>query len=303
MSKTVKLQDTGERLIAKGNEKTLTYGEHLARYKSVSGVVKNKVVLDIACGSGYGSRMIANFGASKVIAVDNSNEAVDYAKQNYAHKKVQFLVGDAMSLPIDDSSIDVVVSLETIEHLHDPKKFVDEVKRVLKKDGTFIVSTPNDDEFMDGNEFHVHEFQFNELRSLIDENFKSAKFYYQGTYFAASLQTEESFTLPNSNNLSTTKTFSQGADKAIYFLAVASDRENLDQLEENVVLADRWSTKDDIERSQSNNDRTQKLIAENNQYRAETIRLQETINNIYKSTSWQITKPIRLLASRISRTR
>lgn len=299
MSKIV-LDDTGERLIAKGNEKTLTYGEHLSRYSSVAGLVKNKIVLDIACGTGYGSAMIADAGANKVIAVDNSPQAIGYAKQNYKRKNIQYINGNALNIPVKDSSVDVVVSLETIEHLHEPELFVKEVKRVLKKEGIFIVSTPNDDEFMDGNDFHVHEFQFKELHSLIEDNFKSAKYYYQGTYFAAALQSEESFKNSTTSSLPVTKTFSQDVKKAIYFIAIASAGKSELDLGENVVLADMWSTKDDIERTQANNEKIRGLIQQNKDQLSDIENLRTTLANLRSSTSWRVTKPLRFLARMIA---
>jgi ubiquinone/menaquinone biosynthesis C-methylase UbiE len=117
------MKDTGERLIPEGHHQTLTYGEHISRYLSVTDVVKDKVVLDIASGTGYGTQLIAKT-AKKVYGVDYSPEAIEYSKQNHSSDNVEFKVGDAHNIPMDDKSVDVVVSLETIEHLKDPAKFL-----------------------------------------------------------------------------------------------------------------------------------------------------------------------------------
>ena len=170
----VKLKDTGERLIPEGHNQTLTYGEHISRYISVLELCRGKLVADIASGSGYGTKMIASV-AESVIGIDYSDAAIKYSSKNYISKNIQYKVADATKTGLKDSSVDVVVSLETIEHLSDPSLFILEVKRILKKDGIFIVSTPNDAEFMDGNEFHIHDFNFNELQTLISQNFKKNK--------------------------------------------------------------------------------------------------------------------------------
>lgn len=240
------MKDTGERLIAEGHFQTLTYGEHISRYLSVMKLVKGKVVLDIASGSGYGTRLIAS-EASKVYGIDYNEDAIEYSKQHYGAKNIEFMVGDAHEIPLPDNSVDVVVSLETIEHLKKPAKFVSEVKRILKSDGQFVVSTPNDDEFIEGNEFHLHEFDLKELQNLIKKNFKHHNFYYQGSYFSAALLDEKNFSKEGKWTGVVEKTFGQPLTKAIYYLAIASDKP-VDDLDQTVALADTWSAKDDIER-------------------------------------------------------
>lgn len=240
------MKDTGERLIPEGNHKTLTYGEHLARYQSVLSSVKGKTVVDIASGAGYGTNLIAKH-AKLVTGIDYSIEAIEYSKKLYKAKNLKFVQGDAQNIPIKDSSIDVVVSLETIEHIHDPEKFVKEVKRILKPSGQFIVSTPNDDEYIEDNEFHLHEFQLKELKKLINKYFKNSTYYYQGSYFSAGVYDENLFTKEGSYSGKTTKTFGQPINKAIYFIASASD-DDVALLDNNTVIADSWNTKDDIQR-------------------------------------------------------
>lgn len=240
------MDDTGERLIPEGHTQTLTYGEHLSRYLSVLGIAKNRTILDIACGAGYGTRLIAST-AKKVWGVDYSTEAIDYAKDHYSATNIKYLVGDAHNIPLDNESVDVVVSLETIEHLKNPEKFIKEVKRVLKKGGKFVVSTPNDDEFIEGNKFHLHEFDLKELKKLIGDNFKNVEYYYQGTYFGAGVFSQKLFEGSGEWQGSIGKTFGQPSKKAIYFLAVASDS-NLEMLSTTTVLSDAWSAKEDTNR-------------------------------------------------------
>lgn len=242
------MKDTGERLIAEGNHQTLTYGEHLARYRAVLGSVKDRVVLDIASGSGYGTNLLASM-AKTVTGIDYSEEAIEYSKKLYKAKNLEYIQGNAEDIPLPDNSVEVVISLETIEHIKNPEKFIKEVKRVLVPGGQFIVSTPNDDEYIEGNEFHLHEFQLEELKTLIKKYFKNSEYYYQGSYFSAGVYSKDVFEKGGKYNEVSEKTFGQPVEKAIYFLASASDSE-LAVLSNTTVTADAWNTKDDLQRAE-----------------------------------------------------
>jgi ubiquinone/menaquinone biosynthesis C-methylase UbiE len=245
------IRDDGERLIVDGNESTLTYGEHLSRYLSASDLVDGMVVLDIASGTGYGSYLMAA-KAKTVTGLDNSPDAVSYAKEKYKKKNLDFALGDAHNLEhISTASIDVVVSFETIEHLSDPQKFIGEVKRVLKKDGIFIASTPNSEEFMEGNKFHVHEFRLAELQKLLKKNFSHNRLYYQGTWFTSGIFEETDFKSRFlAKSISVSKTMQEPVGKAVFFVVISSDA-SLKNLTTNVVLADIWSTREDQARDKA----------------------------------------------------
>ena len=121
---------------------------HLQRYAAAANLVRpNDTVLDVACGLGYGVAMMAATGrASRLIGIDNSAYAIDYAQTMYgaAGAQIHFRHGDAHDLThIADHSIDLVVSFETVEHLADPRAFLEHVARVLKPGGRVIGSVPN----------------------------------------------------------------------------------------------------------------------------------------------------------------
>ena len=154
--------------------------DHFSRYRFAIPFVKNKVVLDIACGVGYGSEMLALNGAKSVVGVDISDEAIIYAKNRYSHKNVVFITANAVSTPFKDGAFDVVVSFETIEHLKKSRIFVKEVARVLKKGGLLILSSPNGlYEKVFENPFHYNEFDLPELRKLLKGYFANIKVYGQ----------------------------------------------------------------------------------------------------------------------------
>lgn len=180
MAKT-KLENDYERMVPEFHKGTLTYAEHITRYRVAQELVKGRVVLDIASGSGYGTKMLAKT-AKKVFGVDVDATSVQYAKENYPAKNLEYKVGDGESIPLPDNSVDVVTTFETIEHIPDYKKFIDEVRRVLKPDGLAVVSTPNDLEFAEGNHFHLHEFEYDELVKLLKKDFKYIESYFQATW-------------------------------------------------------------------------------------------------------------------------
>jgi ubiquinone/menaquinone biosynthesis C-methylase UbiE len=129
--------------IVDGQSGDLPYLQHLARYEFAAEYVKGKRVLDVACGTGYGSRRLAEAGADSVIGLDISSEAVCYATEHYRAGNLSFRVGDAEHIEVDNATVDVVVSFETIEHLSRPEQYLAEVSRVMTAEGLFLVSTPN----------------------------------------------------------------------------------------------------------------------------------------------------------------
>lgn len=175
---------TGERFIP-GIEDDKLEMEHYQRYLSVRSLVRDKVVLDAACGEGYGSNIIASV-AQSVTGLDIDKDTIERAKVNYGQRdNLHFLQGSIETIPMEDASVDVVVSFETIEHVAEQVQhtFLQEIFRVLKKDGILVMSTPNkkiySDLFHYKNEFHVKEFYHNEFVSFLHEKFKYIKLFNQ----------------------------------------------------------------------------------------------------------------------------
>src|SRR5690349_4921310 len=120
----MKKEWTGERL--ETNIHSQVTAEHLHRYALAMEYVQDKTVLDIACGEGYGSNLLAQ-KAKSVVGVDIDKFIVSEAKNKYRKSNLSFLEGSA---PLDDQSIDVVVSFETLEHTSNHEQFLSEIKRV-----------------------------------------------------------------------------------------------------------------------------------------------------------------------------
>lgn len=175
---------TGERFLPGINDTKLEI-EHYQRYLSVERLVKNKIVLDAACGEGYGSDILARY-AKKVIGIDLDNETINRAKVKYKNRdNLTFQQGNIEKLEIEDCSIDVVISFETIEHVSEDiqKNFLNEIDRVLKDDGIMVMSTPNKRVYSDlhnyNNEFHIKEFYYKDFLEFLHEKFQFVQLYNQ----------------------------------------------------------------------------------------------------------------------------
>jgi 2-polyprenyl-3-methyl-5-hydroxy-6-metoxy-1,4-benzoquinol methylase len=224
-----KMKATGERMIPKIEDGT--YFEHLHRYAFADEFVNNKIVLDIASGEGYGSFLLAK-NADFVYGVDISEEAITYAKKNYRKDNLEFRVGNTSKIPLDSNSVDIVVSFETIEHHDQHDEMMKEIKRVLKKDGKLIISSPNkkyySDENNTTNHFHIKELHEDEFKMLLNNYFRSTKFLNQNLLISSVLVPQNESQLffeysGNHNNHIKTNDLSQ----FWYSIAVASDNDDI----------------------------------------------------------------------------
>ncbi len=167
---------TGERL------ETYIYNEntikHLHRYAIASSYIEKKIVLDIACGEGYGSNHMSNY-AEFVYGVDIDFETITNAKKKYSKSNLTFLEGSTSKIPIENNSVDVVVSYETIEHHNEHEQMLEEIKRVLKPNGLLIISTPDKYYYSDlrnyNNPFHIKELYKDEFIALTNKYFKHSQ--------------------------------------------------------------------------------------------------------------------------------
>jgi 2-polyprenyl-3-methyl-5-hydroxy-6-metoxy-1,4-benzoquinol methylase len=245
MSHSQKLENTGERMIPEFHSGGLIYAEHLTRYKSAQALVKDKTVLDIACGSGYGSHLLSKV-AKKVYGVDIDEDTVRYAKEHYGAKNIDYKTGDGINIPIEKNSVDVVVTFETIEHIPDYKKFIAEVKRVLKPDGLAIVSTPNDLEFAEGNHFHVHEFQYDELVYLLKKDFANVDSYYQATWKSVGIGSKDLMTKESTKQIEVMNLTPLSTDKVLYFYLLCSNRTITEKVDPLLAIGEHYSDRTNL---------------------------------------------------------
>lgn len=148
---------------------------HFARYAIGKSLVKGKRVLDIACGEGYGSYLLKQAGAAYVVGVDVSAESVAKATHLFSCEGLEFKVADASSLGtlFSVNEFDVVISVETIEHLADPTSFLKDLKHVARLDGVIILSCPNDHWYYpkddQSNPYHQRKYRLDEFQKLSTE--------------------------------------------------------------------------------------------------------------------------------------
>lgn len=232
-SPKVELDWDGERFIP-GMHSVIEL-EHLHRYRIASGMAQGLAVLDIASGEGYGTSMLASVARS-AIGVDISEDAVAHARSAYARENLEYRVGSAAKIPVEDASIDLVVSFETIEHHTEHEAMMREIRRVLKPRGLLVISSPNKYEHTDvlkiQNEFHVKELYVEEFVDLLKSYFPNVDLYGQRVFTASTIApvgfTTSGFThynpaadrpeTPESQNAP----HAGGVTRPIYFVALAS---------------------------------------------------------------------------------
>ncbi len=165
---------TGERVIPGLVEDDL-WNEHIARYLFASTLAAGKRVLDVGCGAGYGTHALART-ASYAMGFDISPEAIGYARLHYG-QAAAFELGDATAFPADGRSFDLIAAFEVIEHLSEWAKLITEAARAVTESGLFMVSTPNKTYYAETrreqgpNEFHEHEFDYQEFLDALSEVF------------------------------------------------------------------------------------------------------------------------------------
>ena len=235
--KPLSMDFSGERLIPNIPELENLYQEHIIRYMFASTFVKSKIVLDAGCGTGYGPDLLAQNGAKKVVAIDNSNEAIDFCTKNYSNPKIQFNLGNCEEISFEPKTFDLITSFEVIEHLKSPEKFLAEIKRVLKTDGMFILSTPNKKTYPSGNIFHVKEYSESELKQLLTKFFSHVEILYQN--YSSTMQISKygqlndiiSFPFQNSSP-------KNNQNSPLYFVIICLDKK-IEQISNQLFLFDK----------------------------------------------------------------
>jgi GT2 family glycosyltransferase/SAM-dependent methyltransferase len=217
---------TGERFIpgVKGDIEV----EHLHRYHAAAELVGGLRVLDIACGEGYGSSILAQRAAS-VVGIDISADAVAHAQAHYVRENLRFAVGSCVQIPIDDASVDAIVSFETIEHVAEQEDTLREFARVLRPGGWLCISCPDRLEYSDlphfSNQYHVRELYANEFRDLLQRHFTQVTMYGQrlnhGSVLGPVGRSPSQFFSYRQDKSGPVRTV--GISRPVYLLAVASN--------------------------------------------------------------------------------
>lgn len=177
---SARMDFTGERYVSglPGN----IGNEHYHRYLFALRLCRGKDVLDVASGEGYGSALLASVARS-VVGVDIDEASVSFATNAYARANLTYRAGSVLALPVADASVDVVVCYETLEHVSEHETLLDEVARVLRPDGMFIVSTPDrrvySEEADYQNPYHLKELSREEFEAVLRQRFSHVRLYEQ----------------------------------------------------------------------------------------------------------------------------
>jgi SAM-dependent methyltransferase len=193
---------TGERTLPDVPQENYWFRRHLAVYSWIAARVAGLRVLDMACGEGYGSGMLAGTAVS-VVGVDANPEAHEHARLRYRRRNLRFVLGliEAFAEPAD-----AVVFLQTIEHLHDPGAVLEHFRDLVsdsargarsatEERGTVFVSTPNvltlapKGAPRSDNPWHVHEYRAQEFERLCRAHFGAVEMY--GLFHARKLRVHE----------------------------------------------------------------------------------------------------------------
>jgi len=158
------------------------YGLLVERHNLAKPLVKGRSLLDTCCGVGWGTYLFSET-AERVVGVDISHEAIDYARQRYRRENLTFSVMDSLNLGFKNNSFDIVCAFESVEHF--PKAngmgCIKECSRVLKPTGVFLGSTPNclqekfADYFRSINPHHLYVYAEDNLRQLLRTFFTHVK--------------------------------------------------------------------------------------------------------------------------------
>jgi SAM-dependent methyltransferase len=182
---------TGERTLPDVPEENYWYRRHLAVYEWIAERVWGRDVVDLACGEGYGSAVLAR-RARSVVGVDANPEAFEHARLKYTTDGVRF---ERDMIETWRGDVDCVVFLQTIEHVQDPDAVLEHVRELVGERGLAFVSTPNlltlagPGAEKSGNPWHVKEYRAPEFRDLCERHFGSVDLY--GLYHARKLALHE----------------------------------------------------------------------------------------------------------------
>ena len=179
---------TGERYVPEMRGQ-ISY-EHFHRYALALEFARDKDVLDIASGEGYGTAALA-LVARSALGVDSDEATVRHAGARYTGMNLDFRAGDATQIPAADGAFDLVVSFETIEHLAEHERMLGEIRRVLRPDGRLIISSPNKLIYSEArdyeNPFHVRELYFHEFRDLLRTFFPAVHLFGQRVFAGSAI--------------------------------------------------------------------------------------------------------------------
>ena len=243
MSESSALPFTGERFTPECVREI--WYEHWHRYAFARTFAADKRVVDVACGEGYGSALLAR-EAREVIGIDINGPAIAHARARYAGiTNLRFEQGDATALTLPDASCDLLVSFETLEHVDAHEQLIAGFARTLTSEGLLIISSPDKRVYTElsgfHNEHHVRELYRDELLALLAPHFPHVRLYGQKLLFQSTIW---SLDANGENSIAMATADARGSVESglqydpLYFLAVCS-KQRLGALPTVALFGDR----------------------------------------------------------------
>jgi glycosyltransferase involved in cell wall biosynthesis/SAM-dependent methyltransferase len=169
------LSFTGERMVPGKVDPHLEF-EHVSRYRFAASWARDRRVVDLGTGAGYGAAMLGVAGARSVLGLDIAVDAVRHALQRYGREGLRFAVADCTQRCVAAGAAELITAFEVVEHLHDYRGLLAGAREMLTAGGLFMVSTPNRSTYAEArqgtpNPYHVIEFEAGEFEALLREYF------------------------------------------------------------------------------------------------------------------------------------
>jgi SAM-dependent methyltransferase len=164
-------------------EEYILFLRHLASYHFALSLAKDKMVVDVGCGAGYGTNLMSK-SASSVVGVDLSKDEIKNCKEKYKNERLNWSRASGNNLPFKEGVFDLCCSFQVIEHI-DPKhvnSYLSEIDRILSQNATFIATTPNRELRLllfqkPWNPEHTKEYLGEELREILEKFFPKVEIY------------------------------------------------------------------------------------------------------------------------------
>ena len=185
--------DAVERLTLEAvKARTTLTAAHVHRYELAARLCEGLRVLDLACGSGYGSRILRS-SAKSVVGVDNDVATIDMAVATIGRETdIEFVVADAVRFLEQDlrERFDAIVMFEGLEHVHSPERALESLRKRAEDGLKLLISVPNSKTFDEENPFHETDFGYDEMLSAF-RDFPNVELLYQFLAEGSLIRSEE----------------------------------------------------------------------------------------------------------------
>ncbi len=329
----VPLADHGSEFVPDVHRDRSVAPEHYARYRWAADLTAGMSVLDVRCGSGWSTALLAE-RARAAIGIDPSPVAIAEAERRHG-EAASFHTGDLSRLPVADGELDAVVCFDAIERAADPEQALDELARVLRPGGLLIVATVNRGAYPPGNPLHVSELTAPELETALRGRFANVAIHRQQSQVASLLCADEEIETADPFKpleLDVVKVAAGVPGDAAFSVAVASDGplppaparlaigNAVDRDEQRRIAEHWWQRSIDAEimlavirtdahyASHAHREAAARAAARERELKGQVAALESDLEAaraataaLRGSTSWRLTAPLRALRRRLRR--